>query len=744
MNVVMKHTSSARLLASGIVLCGAVVSAADWPEWRGPARDGVSVEVGLPSSWSLTGENLLWRVPYGGRSAPVVMNGRVYLQNTFGSGASELERLMAFDAASGKLLWERRYNIFMSDVPPHRIAWASPAADPETGDIFAISGGGLLMAFSPDGKLLWERSLAEELGMWTTHGGRMSSPLIDGPLVIVSGITFVWGEHAGGAHRFIAFDKRTGQAVWMRAPEGRPTDTIYASPVVTEANGMRLFVSGGSDGAMHALKINTGEAIWHWPVSKRGLNTAALVSGGTVIVTHSEENIETNEMGMIAAVPVASKGNLTDAQAAWLLRGVQAGYSSPVTDGDRLYQVDNGANLFAFDTKTGKQIWVQNLGTIQKASPVLADGKLYVGTENGKFFIIQPGPQGAKILDEDWLGTEAKPEAIIASPAVADGRVFVASMEALYCIGRKRGRESVSAPVAPKKTPEPFSAGTPAAILVTPTELLLKPGDTIAFTPRAFDASGHPVGADAVTWALDGLKGTLADGTFTAAADAGAQAGLVKATSAGVTGSARVRVVPPLPWKQDFESLAEGSVPAHWVNTRGKFVVRAIEGNKVLVKTADNPFAFVKRCRPFMGSPELSDYTIEADARALERRRTMGDLGIVGQRYSLVLFGAHQRVELQSWQPETQRTTRATFAWKPDTWYRLKLRVERTSDGKVHARGKVWPKDSPEPQVWTIERVDPIGNLKGSPGLYADVPPTAEIFFDNIAVYPNDGPGNKD
>ena len=120
--------------------------------------------------------------------------------------------LMCFNADTGKLLWEHKYNLFTSDVPPHRIAWASPAVDPATGNVFAISGNGLLMSLSKDGKLLWERSLAEEFGMWTTHGGRMSSPIIDGDQVIVSGLTFSWGEHAGGAHRFLSFDKTTGQA----------------------------------------------------------------------------------------------------------------------------------------------------------------------------------------------------------------------------------------------------------------------------------------------------------------------------------------------------------------------------------------------------------------------------------------------------------------------------------------------------------------------------------------------------
>ena len=306
----MKRDSRAPLLLSLTLLLPAAVAVrgADWPEWRGPARTGTSTETGLPSSWSPTGENLAWKVPYGGRSSPVVFGDRLYLQNTSGSGATMQERLMAFNADTGKLLWEHKYNLFTSDVPPHRIAWASPAVDPATGNVFAFSGNGLLMSLSPDGKLLWERSLAEEFGMWTTHGGRVSSPIIDGQQLIVSGLTFLWGQHAGGAHRFISFDKATGRTFWISAPEGRPTDTIYANPFIADVNGTRMFFSGGSDGAMHAIKVATGEAVWNWPVSQRGLNTAALLLGPDVIVTHSEENLGTSEMGMLAAVPAESKG----------------------------------------------------------------------------------------------------------------------------------------------------------------------------------------------------------------------------------------------------------------------------------------------------------------------------------------------------------------------------------------------------------------------------------------------------
>ena len=725
-----------------LVPAAAIVRGADWPEWRGPARTGVSVETGLPTRWSPQGENLAWRVPYGGRSGPVVFGNHVYLQNTSGAGASEQERVMCFNADTGALLWEHKYNLFTSDVPPHRIAWASPVVDPATGNVFAISGNGLVMSLSKDGKLLWERSLAEEFGMWTTHGGRMSSPIVDGDQVIVSGLTFSWGQFAGGAHRFLSLDKANGQVRWVSAPEGRPTDTIYANPFVADVNGVRMFFSGGSDGAMHALKIGTGEPVWNWKVSQRGLNTAALVVGSDLIVTHSEENIGTSEMGMVAAVPAASKGTLTDKDARWMVRDVQAGYASPVSDGQRIYVVDNGGVLLAFDLKDGRQLWRKNLGTIQKSSPVLADGKLYVATENGKLYILRPKADGVDVLDEDVLpaGSDGKPQAIVASPAVARGRVYLASMEALYAIGAKgTPAQSTAAATGPGTGAK---AGAAASLLVTPTELIVKPGESVALAVRQYDASGVALGGapPQATWTLENLKGTIENGRFTPDPAAGAQAGLVKAAIGSTGGTARIRVIPDLPWTFDFED-GRDVPPAHWVNATGKFAVRDLEGSKVLVKLAENPFAFAKRCRAFFGATDYSDYTIQADVRAMERRRQRGDVGVVAQRYELMLSGSHERLELQPWQPETERTARVAFPWKADTWYVIKLEVQPAGAGKVRARGKVWPKGQPEPAAWTIERIDPIGNLKGSPGLYADAPSAAgggsEIYYDNIIVRRN-------
>jgi hypothetical protein len=158
-----------------------------------------------------------------------------------------------------------------------------------------------------------------------------------------------------------------------------------------------------------------------------------------------------------------------------------------------------------------------------------------------------------------------------------------------------------------------------------------------------------------------------------------------------------------------------------------------IEGNKVLVKLADNPFT--KRARAFLGTTDMHDYTVEVDVNASERRRQLGDAGVVAQRYNLILFGNHQRLELQSWQPETKRTVTTPFPWKANTWYRLKLRVENMKDGSVRAQGKVWPVAETEPAAWTIEKIDKNGHKHGSPGLYADAP--FEVYFDNLKVAAN-------
>jgi len=727
-------------------------AADNWPEWRGIKRDGRSAETGLPVKWSppsaasAAGENLAWRVPIGSRSAPVVFGNRVYLYTSSGPEELRQERLVALDATSGKTVWEKHFSVYLTDIPAHRVAWASPSVDPTTGHIYAFGGNAVVRAFSPEGKLLWERGLVEDFGAITTHGGRAPSPVIEGDLVVVNTLISGWGALARGGNRYFAFDKKTGASVWVSSPQKRHWDTNFATPIVATVNGTRMFIVGGTDGVYHALEVATGEPIWSFDVSKRAINNSVLLHGADVIISHSEENFNTNEMGMLAKFNAGLEGEIKVADAKWVVHGLQAGFPTPVLDeqAGMIYVVDNGAVLIGVDLASGKRLWDRNLGTIQKGSPVLADGKLYVGTENGKVFILKAGKGGVEVLDEDVLptskqegtgGAEPGPEPIVASPVVANGRLYIASMDALYAIGPKTPVVAKGpAPAAKEAAAQP---GAAASVRVTPSDLNLTPGQAQKFTVEVFDAKGVKLpGAAQATFALQGLKGAITpDGTFTPDKAVASQGGIVQATVGASLGAARVRVVAPLPLEENFDAFTAEAPPVAWINATGKFDVKDLEGNKVLQRREDN--TLTRRARVYFGTQDMSDYTVEMDVRTVERRRQQGDVGVIAQRYVFLLFGNSQRVELQPWQPVVKMTTTAPFQWKADTWYRVKLEVQNLPDGKTRARAKAWLRGEAEPAAWLVEKLDPIGHRNGSPGLYADAPFGA--YYDNIKVYKNTG-----
>jgi hypothetical protein len=180
--------------------------------------------------------------------------------------------------------------------------------------------------------------------------------------------------------------------------------------------------------------------------------------------------------------------------------------------------------------------------------------------------------------------------------------------------------------------------------------------------------------------------------------------------------------------------MAPNSVPSTWNNMTLKFAVRDRDGNKVLAKLTEGS-SLLSRSRAYMGPSDWSNYTVESDILATQKRRQQGDAGVIAQRYVLTLYGNSQMLHIEPWQPETKRTVSAPYAWKPDTWYRLKLQVENLPDGKTRARGKVWPAGEAEPAAWMLERVDPIPNRQGAPGIFGNG--LAELYFDNIKVYAN-------
>jgi outer membrane protein assembly factor BamB len=565
------------------------------------------------------------------------------------------------------------------------------------------------------------------------------SPIIDGDLVIVGAPVSNWGTQANRSHRLIAMDKRTGDIVWVSTPGGRPYDTAYATPLIATINGTRLLIAGLGDGGFHAIKPQTGEKVWSFVASKRSINTGVAVSGNTVIVSHGDENLDTSELGLIAAIDGSQTGDIKTPK--WAVHGDQFGFSSPVIDGNRVYQIENGSKLLAFDLATGRELWRHILGTVQKAPLVLADGKLYVGTESGKFFIVRPHADRAEVLSDvqlppskdDNAGQSAGiPEPVFGGAAISRGRIFFVSTGGVYAIGPKTATALTGLAV---DAPAEKGDGAPAWLQVSPTELVLRPGQAVKLHARLFDAKGRFLREEpAASWSLEGLKGVVVDGTLTSAAEPNDQAGVIKATAGNLTGEARARVARPLPWTETFDAYADGAVPAGWVNAvAGKFSVTTLDGQKVLQKAPDA--TIFKRIRAFIGPVDFSNYTFEADVRGTTKRRQMTDLGITAQRYSLVLYGNAQQLKIEPWEPEVQRSVMVPYAWKPDTWYHLKLRVENMPDGKVRARGKAWPVGEAEPAAWTIEKVDAIGNRQGAPGFFVDAEFGA--YLDNLKLTAN-------
>ena len=203
-------------------------------------------------------------------------------------------------------------------------------------------------------------------------------------------------------------------------------------------------------------RSSTGEPVWHFDVSKRAINNSPVMAGERRAGCAQRGELRHERDGLLARFDAALKGDIKKEQVKWGVNGFQVGFPTPVIDEKAgvIYAVDNGAIAFGFDLATGAKLWDKNLGTLQKGSPVLADGKLYVGTENGRFYILKPSKTGVEVLDEDWLGSDQSPEPILASPVVANGRVYVASQEALYAIGPKTPK----AGRRPSATPAPSTA----------------------------------------------------------------------------------------------------------------------------------------------------------------------------------------------------------------------------------------------------------------------------------------------
>ncbi len=280
--------------------------------------------------------------------------------------------------------------------------------------------------------------------------------------------------------------------------------------------------------------------------------------------------------------------------------------------------------------------------------------------------------------------------------------------------------------------PEPMKMSTAPAVslLLTPAETLTS-GESVAFSVIGFDAEGKQTEAvDAIEWMQTGLTGTLQDGTFTPDKSAGAHAGTVTVQSGNIKTMARVRVIPSLPWSEDFEAIELEKIPTHWIGATGKFFVREKDGNKILIKPP--PVRGLDRSNVYIGPSTMKDYQIQVDLMGTKNKRRVPDMGLIANRYTLDMQGRHQRLQIRSWASDLRMAKTIDFAWETGVWYTMKMMVE-IADDKAIIRGKVWRTGESEPAEWTITAEDPLPNREGSPGIYGNSP--ADIYYDNLKVW---------
>ncbi|MFQ5435448.1 MAG: PQQ-binding-like beta-propeller repeat protein, partial [Anaerolineae bacterium] len=535
-------------------------------------------------------------------------------------------------------------------------------------------------------------------------------------------------------HRFYAYDKRTGELVWISTIAGGNKNTNYSVPVVAMINGQRLLITGAGDGSIYAMKVRTGEQVWSFRLSRGAIQSSVVVAGDRVYACHGRENFDNESLGRIVCIDATGTGDVTATHEVWRYDAIAVGYASPLIHEGRLYVVTNAGNLVALDAKTGEKSWTLNLGTIGKGSPVWADGKIYATEVTGGFHIVKPSAKQARFLDQKELSFDEKRAAeIFGSPAVAYGRVYFSSEVGLFCLGDKKANFRVTpAKMVTLAEEPPADHAEPAHIQIVPAEIWTNVNDKVQFKVRAFDNLGRKLGDIRTAFDLSLLKGKVdPSGAFRPDKKAGNQAGYVVAKLGDLESKARVQVAADLPWEIDFEDFAVDKHPPLWPGT-WKFVVKDLDGNKVLAKPPSK--RMLKRHNLILGPPQMTHYTIQADLKATKVKRRSPDMGLIANRYYFDFMTKKQRLQIRSW-PATLRMMRQTdYRWHPDLWYTMKLRVD-IEEGKAVVKGKIWPRDEPEPAAWTLIAEDPHPNVYGSPGLYGDAATT--IYYDNIKITDN-------
>jgi outer membrane protein assembly factor BamB len=437
---VTRRISLALLIVSSLTTVG---SAANWPQWRGPDGSGISNEKNLPSEWTPT-KNIKWKTPINGRghSSPIVWGNRVFVTtavegdlvpgakavkhtadgkeflhpDSVGADRKHQFKVIAVNRESGKILWEA---VAWEGTPydnRHRkssYAASTPATDGKM--VYAFFGTEGLYAYDFNGKLAWKA----QLGNLATVGmGTGTSPILYDNLVIVQ-----CDEDNGEASFIVGLDKKTGKEVW-RTP--RKVQVSWSTPLLVKTSTRSELITSGTESVI-SYDPATGKELWH----HKGVESNAIPSP---VANSDMVFLVAGFPAKIAmAIKLGGSGDLTgSASVPWKYAKGTAYVPSPILYGDYLYLTTDRGILTCIDAKTGEVKYEGGRIPIPAtftASPVAFEGKILMTSEDGDTFIVKAGPK------HEVLGTNSIGEPVYASPAIADGRIFIRGERNLYSIG---------------------------------------------------------------------------------------------------------------------------------------------------------------------------------------------------------------------------------------------------------------------------------------------------------------------
>ena len=415
-----------RFACSLCLFCPCVVWAGPWSGFKGNSGRGVSDETNLPTTWSTT-ENLAWQVdlPSRGASSPAVTSDRIYV-----TSQTEDESLwvISIDRRNGDILWKKKIGegMLVGYGPPnmfrprHNAATPSPSADEE--HVWAYFGTGHLACLDKAGEVVWMQDMSEEYGAYDIKFGMTSSPRLWGDLLYVACM------HKGPSY-VVALNKYNGEEVWFADRTFRAnadgTDA-YSSPVVLKSDEGNQLVVVGAD-HVNAYDLLGGEQIWVSAGLKVDseygrLNASPAIGEGVIVCASRGEST--------IAVRTGGSGDVTESHRLWNGPNNFADCPTPTCREGIVYVPRDDGTARAFDAMTGKRLWQKRLpGKVYRASPIVADGKVYMLSKEGICTVIEEGSR-YRVLAENEL-----PGEFFATPAVSDGFIYLRANDRLYAVG---------------------------------------------------------------------------------------------------------------------------------------------------------------------------------------------------------------------------------------------------------------------------------------------------------------------